>query len=638
MNNAQFRKWTVYVIGIIMSIYQLYCAFVGGFIPGQQRGLHLAFALVLVAYLYPPKTRNETVNNVLATLQALVGAGAALYIVYQFRAENQLLLVRRGPTQVDVVIATILLLMILLSVQRSTGWALPIIASIFLLYSMVGQYLPGLLSHKGFTWKTMIDILFFSTEGVYGQPLGVSATFVAIFVMFGSFLSVTGCGQWFIDIAYALTGHTRSGPAMTAVVSSAAMGTISGTGVANVVTTGAFTIPLMKKIGYNPVFAGAVEAVASTGGQIMPPVMGAGAFILAEILGVGYGDVAIAAALPAVLYFLACGFQVHFEACKLGLRGMPKSELPDAKSTFLNGLPFLIPIAVLVWALVIARYSASLSGLLSIAVIIVVAIVLKKKGERLKLKDIIDALADAAKGMVPVAMACATAGIIIGVLVRTGLTLRFTAIVLQIANGHLMPALILTMLSCVLLGMGLPTTAAFIVCGTLCAPAVIEMGVPAMGAYLFVFYFACISSITPPVAMAAFAASGISGASALKTGFYATKLGIGGFIVPFYFCYNSALLMQGGALDIVQTMVTSIFGIFCLAVSMENHWIYPIKIYERIMFLAASFLLVDASLLTDVIGLALMLAAVVPNILRNRKGQAPVQAAESAPADSSKDE
>ncbi|MBQ5951688.1 MAG: TRAP transporter permease [Lachnospiraceae bacterium] len=617
----KINRYIVYAAGVLMSIFQIYSAIVGRFIPGQQRGVHLAFALLLVTFLYPPKLKNEKLSLAISYILAAIGVACALFIAWEFRADYQLILVRKGPSQTDIIIGTILIICILISVLLATGKALPIIAAVFILYGMFGHLLPGMLYHQKYKWKVLVDTLCYSTEGIFGSPLGVSATYVAMFVLFGSFLSVTGCGQWFIDIAYALTGHTRSGPAMTAVVSSAAMGTISGTGVANVVTTGSFTIPLMKKIGYDPVFAGAVEAVASTGGQIMPPVMGAGAFILAEILGISYGEVTVAALIPAILYFVACGVQVHFEACRLGLKGMPKDQLPKAGKTFVEGIPFLIPIGLLIWALVVARYSASYSGLISIACIVVVCFLLRTGDKRMKVKDVFDALADGAKGMVPVAMACSTAGIIIGILTRTGLTLRFTSIVLTVANGRLLPALILTMLSCILLGMGLPTTAAFIVCATLCAPALVKMGISSMAAYMFVFYYACLSSITPPVAMAAYAAAGISGASAFKTGLYATRLGIGGFIVPFFFCYNQGLLMQGSAGNIVLVGVSALLGVIVLGIGMEGFFMKKMNVIERILLIAAAIAMVYPGTLTDIIGLAVAVAILALNFINNKRAQ-----------------
>ncbi len=612
-------KNLIKIIAICLGIFQFAVALQGFLLPNTRCAVHLTFTLVLVSLMKPVHFKNSILTDVYNLLFTLVAVSAGAFVVYETRAAYALTYVINGPSEADIIAATIVIALILICVRRVTGWALPILASLFIAYALWGGNLPGLLSHKGYSWKTIVDVLMYSGEGIFGQPMDVASSYVAMFIIFGAFLSVSGAGQWFIDIAYALTGTTKSGPAMTAVVSSAAMGTISGTGVANVVTTGSFTIPLMISCGYSPLFAGAVEATASTGGQIMPPVMGAGAFILAEMLGTSYSSVALAALLPAVLFFLACGLQVHFEAGRIGLKGLPRNQLPELGPTFRRGLVYLIPISILIWALCIRQYSANYSAVYAIVSLVIVATLLKKKGERMNLKTFFASLETAGKDMPTVAMACATAGIMIGVLLRTGLTLKFTSLLIQLAGDSTFLLLVLTMICCIFLGMGLPTTAAFIITATLCAPALIEMGIPAMCAYMFVFYYASLSAITPPVALAAYAAAGISKASPMKTGFVATRLGISGFLIPFFFCYNPSLLLQGEVIEIVRAAITSVMGITCLAAGLEGYIFTNLRSYERIALIIVSGCLVAASIQTDIIGIALALIVFVPLMMRHRK-------------------
>ena len=599
------------IIAIMMGIFQIVVAGYGFIVINMRCAIHLTFALTLIAMLKPVRFKSNLLTDVYNIAFTLICLGCGLFLTYETRSAYVLPYTLNGPSQMDVIVGTIILILVLVGTRRTTGNALPIICSVFILYAMFGPSLPGLLTHKAYKWRSIVDVVVFTSEGLYGQPLSIASSYVAAFVLFGSFLSITGAGQWFIDMAFSLTGKYRSGPAMTAVVSSAAMGTISGTGVANVVTTGAFTIPLMKSCGYSPTMAGAVEATASTGGQIMPPVMGAGAFILADMIGVSYGEVAIASILPALLYFLACAFQVDFEAGRLGMTGLPADKLPKRWETFKSGWLYLLPVALLIWALCIKNYSANYSALYAIAAILVIGFVFGMKGERMDIKKVLQALQDAARDMLSVAMACATAGIMIGVLTKTGLGLKFTSLLLQVSGGMKLPTMVLTMICCIILGMGLPTTAAFIITATLCAPAIIELGITPMGAYMFVFYYACLSAITPPVALAAFAASGISGAKAMDTGLCATRLGLAGFLIPYFFCFTPAMLMQGNLIDILQVCVTSLIGIYLLAGGLEGYMWRILHKWERVLLIAAALLMVDSGGVTDLIGIAIGAAIIV---------------------------
>lgn len=603
--DSKAYKNVAYCIAVVMGLFQIFVAAYGLIVINMRCAIFLTFTLVLISMLKPVRFKSCVLTDIYNIAFTLLSLGCGLFLVYETRADYVLTYTLKGPSQADVVVGTIILLLILLCTRRTTGNALTVICAIFVAYAIFGQYLPGLLTHKPYKWRSIIDVVIFTSEGLYGQPLSIASSYVAAFVMFGAFFSITGAGQWFIDMAYSLTGRFRSGPAMTAVVSSAAMGTISGTGVANVVTTGAFTIPLMKNCGYSPTVAGAVEATASTGGQIMPPVMGAGAFILADMIGISYGEVAIAAILPALLYFLACAFQVDFEAGRLGMRGLPKDQLPQRLETLKNGWYYLFPLVALIWALCIQGYSANYAALYAIVAVLVIGFVFCKGERRLNLKKVIQALNDGARDLLSIAMACATAGVMIGVLTKTGLGLKFTALLLQASGGYKLPTMILTMLCCVILGMGLPTTAAFIITATLCAPALIELGITPMAAYMFVFYFACLSAITPPVALSAFAAAGISGASAMGTALTATRLGLAGFLIPYFFCYSPAMLMQGTVAQVIQVSVTSVIGAYFLAGGLEGYMWKSLKPYERILLLASALLMVDSGLVTDLIGIAI---------------------------------
>lgn len=593
------------MLAVAMGLFQLAVAGYGFLVTNMRCAIHLTFAMTLIGILKPARFKSNLFTDVYNIAFTLVAAGCGIFLTYETRAAYALTYTLKGPSQMDVIVGTLIILLVLLCARRTTGNALPLICVVFLLYAVFGQHLPGLLTHKPYSWRSIVDVVVFTSEGLFGQPLSISSSYVASFVMFGSFLAVTGAGQWFIDMAYSLTGTYRSGPAMTAVVSSAAMGTISGTGVANVVTTGAFTIPLMKSCGYSPKLAGAVEATASTGGQIMPPVMGAGAFILAEMIGISYGQVALAAILPALVYFLAAAFQVDFEAGRLGMKGLPKDQLPPRGKTFREGWLFLVPIAVLIWALCVMSYSANYSALYAIAVILIVGFAFRIRGQRLSAGKVVEALAGGARDLLSVAMACAVAGLMIGVLTKTGLGLKFTSLLLTAAGGLMLPTMVLTMICCIILGMGLPTTAAFIITATLCAPALIQLGITPLGAYMFVFYYACLSAITPPVALAAFAAAGLSGASPMETGLCATRLGLAGFLIPYFFCFTPAMLFQGSPVEIARVCVTSLIGIYFLAGGLEGYMFRKLHVAERAALIAAALLMVDGGIATDVIGITL---------------------------------
>jgi TRAP transporter 4TM/12TM fusion protein len=517
---------------------------------------------------------------------------------------------------VDVIMGTILILLVLEAARRSAGWPVPIVAIFFLLYALLGPYLPEFLIHKGYSIKRISTYLALSTDGVFGVPLGVSATFIFLFILYGAILQKSGAGKFFTDLAFSVTGWSRGGPAKAAVTSSCFFGMISGSSVANTVTTGSFTIPLMKKTGYPPHFAGAVEASASTMGQIMPPIMGAAAFLIAEFLGIPYIKVCIAAAIPAALSFFAIFMQVHFKAVMMGIKGIPRIDLPSFKETLLNGGHHLISIFLLVYFLFL-NFSPERAVFWAILATIVCSYI--RKHTRMSLRDIFEALKEGAIGSVEVAAACAAAGIIIGSITMTGLGLKFSSLIVDLSGGTLLLALPFTMIACLALGMGVPTTAQYIIISALVAPALIKLGVVAIAAHLFIFYFGTRADITPPVALAAYAGAGIAGSNPMKTGVTAFQLGIAGYIVPFMFIYGPELLMIGPVHKVIFATLSATFGVYCLAAGVQNCLFMKTTFYERMLLLITSFLLIKPGLITDLVGLTLFGMVYLSQKLRQRR-------------------
>lgn len=604
------------VIAILMSAFQFYTAGFGTLLSAKQRSLHVIFAFTLGFLLFPggKKSKKDKVSilDYIFILLVIVVFG------YLFVFVNQISTKGGNATTVDLLFGGLAILLTLEVTRRVVGPELPIVAMLFLLYAKLGPYLPGVLGHRGFTWERIISHMYLTLEGILGIPIGVSATFVFMFILFGSFLDKTGVGKFFIDLAYSLTGHLKSGPAMTAVVASGLMGSISGSSVANTVTTGAFTIPLMKKTGYKSYFAGAVEAAASTGGQIMPPVMGAAAFIMADFTGIPYLHIIAAAAIPAILYYFAVGTMVHIEASKLGLKGLPKEQLPRLGQILRADGYLLIPLACIIFFL-IKGYTATIAAFYSIVISIIIAIAASfiKKNNSFGIKDFLSALESGAKGSIGVACACACAGMIVGVVTLTGLGLRIAELIVTLAQGKLLLTLFFTMIASIILGMGLPTTAKYIVLATMAVPALVKLNVNLMAAHLFILYFGVIADITPPVALAAYAGAGIAGANSMKTGFQAVKLASAAFIVPYIFAVDSSLIMVKDVvgttvtylpfISAIPVIITAILGILCLAGAVENYLIDHCKIYERISLGVAALLLLKPGLWTDIFGLIVLI-------------------------------
>src|SRR5512139_1563971 len=465
-----------------------------------------------------------------------------------------------------MVIGAIGTLLTLEAARRIVGLPIVVIASTFLVYAYLGPYFPGFLTHRGYSVERIVSHMYFTTEGILGIPLGVSATFIFLFILFGAFLEKTGIGKLFIDIANAIAGWAAGGPAKVAVITSALEGTVSGSSVANTVGSGSFTIPMMKKLGYRPEFAGAVEASASTGGQIMPPVMGAAAFLMAEFIGIPYIDIAKAAAIPACLYFAGIFIEVHFEAKRCGLKGKAWDQIPRTWTVLKERGHLFVPLIAIIYILT-EGCTPSRAALVGLVLSVVAGAI--KKATRMSVPEIFNALEAGARGALGVAIACATAGIIVGVVTLTGLGLKMANGLVELAGGNLLFTLFFTMITSLILGMGVPTTANYIITSTIAAPALIQLGVHPLAAHLFVFYFGIIADITPPVALAAFAGAGIAKADPMKTGITATKLAIGAFITPYIFVYNPSMLwIDVTWYGFIQTLITSVTGMSLIGAAM----------------------------------------------------------------------
>jgi len=585
------------------ALFHLYSAGYAPFTALVQRPVHLAF-MACLGFLGVGVTRGalgdrkepsgtrwvKLLGNGLLILAVLA---SCLYLV----SENEALVRRAGnPTLLDLAGGLAALLVVLELARRTTGWGLVVVAILALAYAVAGPHLPGFLAHRGYGFTRLMEHLYLSTEGIWGVPLGVSADFVYLFVLFGALLDMAGGGALLIGLADRATGKTRGGPAKTAALASALMGSLSGSAVANVVTTGTFTIPLMRRSGFKPFFAGAIEAAASTGGQLMPPVMGAGAFILATWTNIPYPRVAVAAIVPAVLYYVALLMAIHFRAGKMGLTG---GEL-QAREPVLPRLHLLLPLGFIVLLLAMGRspMRAAFWGVVTALLASFVSSRTRPGPARLE-----QALLAAGAGAVQVAAACAAAGVVVGVASLTGIGLRMSELIITLSQGNLFLALLLTALGSIVLGMGLPTTAAYVVLAALGAPALIELGVPLLAAHLFIFYFGCISNVTPPVSLAAYAASGIAGSPPLRTAWTAMILASAGFLVPFMFVYGPPLLLVGSIGEIAQVIATAVVGVTALAASTIGYLRGRLVFWERLLLGLAAVALIFPELLTDGVGL-----------------------------------
>lgn len=586
-------------VAIFTALYHMYTAYFGGPPTLIHRSIHVSLILFLVFILYPPvKKAQGVVWRIIDAVPAVLTLVPTIYLMGNY--EELVLRAGRFSTR-DVVVATLLTVLVLEATRRLMGWALPILALLFVFFGLFGREMPGLLRHRGYDWDTLAYSFFATTEGIFSTAIGVSSTYIILFILFGSFLAKSGMSALFNDLALAVAGRTRGGPAKVATIASGFMGSINGSSIANVVSTGAFTIPMMRRVGYTRTFSGAVEATSSVGGQILPPIMGAAAFIMAETLGVPYTTVALAAIVPALLYYVSLVVQIHLRATREGLKGVSKDSLPAVKEVLKERGHLLIPLVFLVYMLFFSGRTILYSALLTIIMTIVVATL--RKTTRMSLKNILEALEDGVRQTIGVAVACAAVGVIVGVVTISGFGVTLAGAIVSASGGILFWTLVLAMLACLVLGMGMPSIPAYIVTATMAAPALTALDVEPIVAHLFVFYFGLFANITPPVALAAFAAAGISGAKPMQTGFASIRLAAAGFIIPYIFVYNPDILMRG--LDIGTgsiVLITAILGIMLISTAVEGHFMVQMPWYLRIVIVAAALLLLNSDFMLSVIG------------------------------------
>lgn len=660
--SASPRDWpkTLFYVALLFSIFQIVTAAFSPISSQVLRAVHIGFLLWVVFLCYPAYGKARPWQP-LAWLLSLGGIATALY-QWVFEAD---LIQRSGDlTPADLVIGSVLIVLVFEAARRVMGIALPIICGLFLAYGLFGEYLPGDLAHRGYGFDQIINQLSFGTEGLYGTPTYVSATYIFLFILFGAFLEQAGMIKLFTDFALGLFGHKLGGPAKVAVVSSALMGTITGSGIANVVTTGQFTIPLMKRFGYRAAFAGGVEATASMGSQIMPPVMGAVAFIMAETINMPYVEIAKAALIPAMLYFGSVFWMVHLEAKRSNLEGLPKDQCPSALGAVKQSWYLLIPLLVLIYLLFSGR-TPLFSGMVGLALTAIVilgsAIILRAqsfglrcafwvalgvlctgffqlgigvifaviavlvvlcwfiKGGRETLVICLHALVEGARHAVPVGVACALVGVIIGIVSLTGVASTFAGYILAIGQDNLLLSLILTMLTCLVLGMGIPTIPNYIITSSIAAPALLELGVPLIVSHMFVFYFGILADLTPPVALACFAAAPIAKESGFKISLWAVRIALAGFVVPFMAVYNPALMLQGDNLWMTAYMlIKTILAVGLWGAASTGFLERKMAVWERLLSLGAGALLIVALPLTDEIGFVLGILVLLQHVLRAR--------------------
>ena len=630
-----WRQYITVFISVIFVIFQLYATLSGAITAQVLRATHLAFVQLLAFLLFPP-TKNSPRNTLpwYDIVLGLIGAACWLYIVVNFDS-----LVRRSGnnTPLDVAVGIVGILVLFESCRRIVGLPIMIIAGSFIVFAFAGKYLPGFLHHRGYSLQRVVCHLFYNTEGIMGTPIGACSTFIFLFILFGALLEKTGIGHFFIDVCNALAGGASGGPAKVAVLSSALLGTVSGSSVSNTVGSGSFTIPMMKKLGYKGEFAGAVEAAASTGGQIMPPIMGAAAFLMAESLGLPYITIVKAAVVPAILYFTGIFITVHLEAKKLGLKGLPKDQLPRFMPLLLKKGYMILPLVVIIYFLCAGKTAvfAALMGIIACVLVgfgVSVSDLAHGRKPSFGGKDIVEIMCTAARNIISVAIACGMAGIIIGIVTLTGLGLRLGNGLVMLAHGKLLLTLVFTMVASIILGMGAPTTANYLITSTITAGAIISLGIEPLAAHMFAFYFGIIADVTPPVALAAIAGAAIAKAKPMKTAINATKLAIGAFIIPYMFVYNSKMLMiNASALSVVMIIVTAILGMFGISVALEGYGfnntgffynsrkgkatIIAFDALERILFAIAGLFCVIPEAKTDIIGVSLLAALIAYQLI-----------------------
>lgn len=600
------------VIAVVGALFHLFVLNFYPIEPWVFRSVHLAFGAVLALMLFKGSKKGSNKISIIdwALILSIIFVTGYIYM------NLSTLLFRFGvmPTTIDAVVAIMGLIVVFEITRRTSGWTLPILATIFMGYAFLGPYLPGILNHRGYSMERFVTYIF-GVDGVFGVTLDVSSKYILLFIIFGAFLQMSGVGRYFIDFSFSLAGGMRGGPAKVSVISSGLMGMMNGTSAGNAVATGSLTIPLMKRVGYTGRFAAATEATASAGGQIMIPIMGAGAFLMAEITGIKYSDIIIAATIPALLYFISVYFMVDFQAIKNGMKGIPRKELPPLKGIMKQAYLF-IPIIILIGAL-LSGFTVIRSGTVGIIACLVISWV--HPSNRMGPKKVIEALELGMKNTIQLLSVCATAGIIVGVIALTGVGMRFSSMLLGVADTNILLALLFAMGISIILGMGMPTTAAYAVAASVVAPGLISIGVPILFAHMFVFYYAVMSAITPPVALAAYAAAGVAGTDPFKTGLTAFKLGIAAFVVPYMFIYSPELMMEGTAPKIAIASVTAAIGIYLLSAAVQGWFAKKdAGVVVRIMLVIASLCLINADLILDGVAIALVIVSFLLQKISNK--------------------
>lgn len=606
-------------VAVLASLFHLYTAGYRPLPAMEQRPIHMASMLFLGFLIYPAaKSRLAGNPGITDVILALVGAGSAYYLAY-----NYLDIVMRGgyPTQSDIVVGTVFCLVVLEAARRTIGMFLVVLSAVFLAYLFFGPSLPGVLAHGGFSYERIIRQMYMSTEGIFGVAVGVSATYVYIFILFGAFLQKSGTTTFFTNLAFAAAGHSPGGPAKVGILASGMMGMIQGSSAANVASTGVFTIPLMKRLGFKGYFAAAVEAVASCGGQFLPPVMGASAFIMAEYLQVPYAQVALGAILPAVLYYAAVYLQVHLRARKLGMQGLPRDRLPIVRNVVLSHGHLVLPIFLLIGMLLFG-FTPLFAAFFSIIGVIVISAL--RAHTRMGLRDVVDALVLGARNTISTAIACAAVGFIVGTAALSGIGLLMTQSIIGIADGNLLPALLLAAGASLFLSFGLPTTSVYIITATLAAPSLVEMGLPPLVAHLFCYYWGGVSAITPPVALAAYVGAGIANAPLMKSGFTAMRLGMAAYIVPFVFVYAPALVLWQSAplWQVAVAAASGLVAVICMAALGEQYAFRALSLPKLGLLLVAVILIVVPALWTSAVAVIIVCCLLGYEYSRSRNATA----------------
>lgn len=613
------------LISLLMGIFHIYTGYFGQMNYVSQRGFHLAFGITIVLLANPlhehffgkkfADVKAFQIVGRIIDVAMIIGIWAAVFIA---RDEVSMISERLGVVTPMATLAGALLLIIVLdATRRCLGWIMPIMALVFIAYALAGPYLPLAIAHRGYSTTRIFQFLATDLDGIFGTTMSVSATVIFMFVMFGAFLEQSGCSQFINDLAFSLTGKIRSGPALSAVVASGLMGTINGSAVANVVGTGTFTIPLMKSRGYKSPFAGGVEAVASTGGQILPPVMGSGAFLMVAFTNEPYISIVVCAVIPALLYYLGCGAAVVSQSEIAEIELVDPKDIPKTRDVLKDGWIYLVIIAVLIYCLLVAQLSPLRSALYASTAVPIIMLFDKKK--RFRPKHIITSLVKTGFSAMSIVMGCACAGIVVAMTALTGIGVVFGDMMIKAAGGNLFLSLVFTAVACVILGMGLPTTSAYVIAASILAPSLVTLGLDLLTAHLFVFYFACLSAITPPVALAAYAGAGLAKCSPMTTAIEACKLGFAGFIAPFAFCYNEGLLLRGDLLNIISVCVTATIGTVVISMAFQGWLKWKLNILDRLIFVAGGMLMFIPGTATDIVGLAIIILVFLINIKKWKK-------------------